>query len=99
MRVYLCLVCCVLGLANAEVTVVPTAIGGVSHGLPINSNPAPRVSSYTNNANANYTGSSATNNNGTIYLQNGKYQGQSPANSSVYLNNQNKINLINQMPD
>ncbi len=73
-------------------------------GMAVNSNPsmpnsAPITGMYTNSS-GRYIGNTTTVNGGTTYFNNGKYQGQSPANSQIYYNNQQQKNeLINQMPD
>lgn len=80
-----------LGLMAATAYAAKGISGGGNSGMPPVA--APQTGVYFN-ANGKYAGTTTTVNGGTNYYQDGKYQGQAPATSNLYLNQQGQVQQI-----
>lgn len=82
----------VLSIIATSVLAAPAA--GAGNNLnPAVPPTAPQAGTYFNAA-GKYAGTTTTVNGATSYYQDGKYQGQAPANSNLYLNQTGKVQQI-----
>lgn len=82
-----------LSIIGGSALAAPTAGAGNNLNSATTVATPPQAGIYFN-ANGKYTGTTTTVNGATSYYQDGKYQGQAPANSNLYLNQTGQVQQI-----